>query len=216
MIWYDLIVKYKLWICCECRVAGVQEKAAFSVARGTDEYPERGRVIRFTNVITNINDDYNIQTGRFRFKTSLIENLAMCTIFSVRCRHDTFASRNISRVSVTDWHKTLALFSKRWENTIETWLGFHWVMLCDQKNKFSTLSLSHSKKHCSGSSKFWQVLFTLQQLHLLSECHCCYYYYFDIFPSIIPGRSWATLKLFNATEISSIGGSVAAETWCNI
>lgn len=47
-------------------VAGLQEKAAFSVARGTDEYPERGRVIRFTNVITNINNDYNTETGRFR------------------------------------------------------------------------------------------------------------------------------------------------------
>lgn len=87
-------------------MAGAQEKAAFSVARGTDEYPERGRVIRFTNVITNINNDYNTQTGRFRFKTSLTENLAMCTIFSVRCKHDIFAVINTSRVSVTDLHKT--------------------------------------------------------------------------------------------------------------
>lgn len=79
-------------------MAGLQEKAAFSVARGTDEYPERGRVIRFTNVITNINNDYNTETGRFRFKTSLIENLAMRTVFSVRCKHDIFAILNTSWV----------------------------------------------------------------------------------------------------------------------
>lgn len=45
---------------------GVQQQAAFSVARGTNEYPDKGSVIRFTNVITNINDDYNVETGRFR------------------------------------------------------------------------------------------------------------------------------------------------------
>lgn len=46
--------------------AGVQQKAAFSVARGTNEYPDRSSVIRFTKVITNINNDYNTNTGRFR------------------------------------------------------------------------------------------------------------------------------------------------------
>nr|XP_046240902.1 complement C1q subcomponent subunit C-like [Scatophagus argus] len=44
----------------------VQQRAAFSVARGSNEYPLRASVIRFTTVITNINDDYNITTGRFR------------------------------------------------------------------------------------------------------------------------------------------------------
>ncbi|XP_022597892.1 complement C1q subcomponent subunit C-like [Seriola dumerili] len=45
---------------------GAMEKAAFSVARGTNEYPDKASVIRFTTVITNINDDYNTDTGRFR------------------------------------------------------------------------------------------------------------------------------------------------------
>ncbi|XP_034724324.1 complement C1q subcomponent subunit C-like [Etheostoma cragini] len=47
-------------------VVGVQQQAAFSVARGTNEYPEKASIIRFTKVITNINDDYNTGTGRFR------------------------------------------------------------------------------------------------------------------------------------------------------
>ncbi|XP_062420045.1 complement C1q subcomponent subunit C-like [Pungitius pungitius] len=46
-------------------VVGVQHQAAFSVARGTNEYPEKSSVIRFTKVITNINDDYNTLTGHF-------------------------------------------------------------------------------------------------------------------------------------------------------
>nr|XP_020466756.1 complement C1q subcomponent subunit C-like [Monopterus albus]XP_020466757.1 complement C1q subcomponent subunit C-like [Monopterus albus] len=45
---------------------GVEEKAAFSVARGTNEYPDKSSTIRFTTVITNINDDYNTETGHFR------------------------------------------------------------------------------------------------------------------------------------------------------
>ncbi|XP_071349059.1 otolin-1-like [Trachinotus anak] len=45
---------------------GTQDRAAFSVARGTNEYPEKASVIRFTKVITNINNDYNTETGRFR------------------------------------------------------------------------------------------------------------------------------------------------------
>ncbi|XP_034062167.1 complement C1q subcomponent subunit C-like [Gymnodraco acuticeps] len=49
---------------------GVQQQAAFSVARGTNTHPEQASVIRFTNVITNINDDYNTETGRFRCRVS--------------------------------------------------------------------------------------------------------------------------------------------------
>lgn len=49
-----------------CRTAGVQQEAAFSVARGTNDYPDRRSVIRFTKIITNINDDYNSVTGHFR------------------------------------------------------------------------------------------------------------------------------------------------------
>lgn len=49
---------------------GVQQRAAFSVARGTDEYPERASVIRFTKVITNINNDYDTTTGHFRCRVS--------------------------------------------------------------------------------------------------------------------------------------------------
>ncbi|XP_022075300.1 complement C1q subcomponent subunit C-like [Acanthochromis polyacanthus] len=45
---------------------GVQPQAAFSVARGTNEYPDRASIIRFTNIITNINEDYNTRTGHFR------------------------------------------------------------------------------------------------------------------------------------------------------
>ncbi|XP_011615747.2 complement C1q subcomponent subunit C-like [Takifugu rubripes] len=45
---------------------GAQQRAAFSVARGTNQYPDRSSVIRFTKVITNINNDYNTETGRFR------------------------------------------------------------------------------------------------------------------------------------------------------
>lgn len=46
--------------------AGTQQRAAFSVARGTNEYPDRASIIRFTSVITNINNDYDTTTGRFR------------------------------------------------------------------------------------------------------------------------------------------------------
>ncbi|XP_040014567.1 complement C1q subcomponent subunit C-like [Xiphias gladius] len=46
--------------------AGFQQKAAFSVARGTNEYPDKASVIRFTTVITNLNNDYNTVTGHFR------------------------------------------------------------------------------------------------------------------------------------------------------
>uniref|UniRef100_A0A3Q3WS22 C1q domain-containing protein n=1 Tax=Mola mola TaxID=94237 RepID=A0A3Q3WS22_MOLML len=47
-------------------IVGIHQKAAFSVARGTNEYPDRSSIIRFTTVITNINDDFNPFTGRFR------------------------------------------------------------------------------------------------------------------------------------------------------
>ncbi|XP_041639385.1 complement C1q subcomponent subunit C-like [Cheilinus undulatus] len=50
----------------EAGSVGVRQKAAFSVARGTNDYPSRASVIRFTTVITNINDDYDTETGRFR------------------------------------------------------------------------------------------------------------------------------------------------------
>ncbi|KAM7005514.1 complement C1q subcomponent subunit C-like [Tautogolabrus adspersus] len=50
----------------EAGTVGVQQKAAFSVARGTNDYPDRASVIRFKSVITNINDDYNTETGHFR------------------------------------------------------------------------------------------------------------------------------------------------------
>lgn len=36
------------------------------MARGTNEYPERSSVIRFTMVITNVNGDYDTDTGHFR------------------------------------------------------------------------------------------------------------------------------------------------------
>lgn len=42
------------------------ETAAFSVARGTLEYPDRASVIRFTKVFTNLHNDYNTESGRFR------------------------------------------------------------------------------------------------------------------------------------------------------
>ncbi|XP_034546079.1 uncharacterized protein LOC117817461 [Notolabrus celidotus] len=45
---------------------GVQEKAGFSVARATNNVPDRSSVIKFLNVITNINDDYDTETGKFR------------------------------------------------------------------------------------------------------------------------------------------------------
>ncbi|XP_034021220.1 complement C1q subcomponent subunit C-like [Thalassophryne amazonica] len=48
----------------------VQQQAAFSVARGTNEVPDKFSVIRFTTVITNINNDYNTQTGHFRCRIS--------------------------------------------------------------------------------------------------------------------------------------------------
>ncbi|KAK9529636.1 hypothetical protein VZT92_013716 [Zoarces viviparus] len=49
---------------------GVQQQAAFSVARGTNDYPDKSSVIVFTKVITNINNDYNTVTGRFRCRVS--------------------------------------------------------------------------------------------------------------------------------------------------
>ncbi|XP_072237628.1 complement C1q subcomponent subunit C-like [Leuresthes tenuis] len=45
---------------------GALQHAAFSVARGINNYPDKGSVIRFTKVITNINDDYDTLTGHFR------------------------------------------------------------------------------------------------------------------------------------------------------
>lgn len=50
----------------EAGTVGVQRQAAFSVARGTAVFPDRASIIRFTKVITNINDDYNTETGHFR------------------------------------------------------------------------------------------------------------------------------------------------------
>ncbi|KAK7899431.1 hypothetical protein WMY93_020284 [Mugilogobius chulae] len=47
-------------------VGGVLERAAFSVARKIDNHPERASVIRFNSVITNLNNDYDVLTGRFR------------------------------------------------------------------------------------------------------------------------------------------------------
>ncbi|XP_029947653.1 complement C1q subcomponent subunit C [Salarias fasciatus] len=44
----------------------LQQQAAFSVARGSNERPEKNSVVRFTSVITNINEDYDTETGRFR------------------------------------------------------------------------------------------------------------------------------------------------------
>ncbi|XP_037830959.1 complement C1q subcomponent subunit C [Kryptolebias marmoratus] len=46
--------------------AGAQQQAAFSVARGTPDFPEKASLIRFTKVITNINNDYSTSTGHFR------------------------------------------------------------------------------------------------------------------------------------------------------
>ncbi|XP_008297999.1 complement C1q subcomponent subunit C-like [Stegastes partitus] len=54
----------------EAGTVGVQLQAAFSVARGTNEYPDKASVIRFTNVITDVGGDYNTETGRFRCRVS--------------------------------------------------------------------------------------------------------------------------------------------------
>lgn len=51
-------------------VAGVQHKVAFSVARGSTENPPRASAIRFTKVITNVNNDYNTETGHFRCRVA--------------------------------------------------------------------------------------------------------------------------------------------------
>ncbi|XP_071771829.1 complement C1q subcomponent subunit C-like [Centroberyx gerrardi] len=50
----------------EVRLVAAQQQSAFSVARGTANHPARTSVIRFTDVITNINGDYDTATGRFR------------------------------------------------------------------------------------------------------------------------------------------------------
>ncbi|XP_012735388.2 complement C1q subcomponent subunit C [Fundulus heteroclitus] len=50
----------------EAGSAAAQQKAAFSVARGTTEFPDKASVIRFTKVITNIQSDYDPETGHFR------------------------------------------------------------------------------------------------------------------------------------------------------
>ncbi|XP_056130579.1 complement C1q subcomponent subunit C-like [Lampris incognitus] len=42
------------------------QQSAFSVARGTATMPGRSSLIRFTNVITDFNKDYNTETGHFR------------------------------------------------------------------------------------------------------------------------------------------------------
>uniref|UniRef100_A0A673ZXS5 Complement component 1, q subcomponent, C chain n=1 Tax=Salmo trutta TaxID=8032 RepID=A0A673ZXS5_SALTR len=46
--------------------AGSLLQSAFSVARGTASPPEKASPIRFTSVITDVNKDYNTETGRFR------------------------------------------------------------------------------------------------------------------------------------------------------
>ncbi|XP_068450283.1 complement C1q subcomponent subunit C [Clinocottus analis] len=48
----------------------VQPQAAFSVARGLNDFPAKASVIRFTYVITNIYDDYDTETGHFRCRVS--------------------------------------------------------------------------------------------------------------------------------------------------
>ncbi|KAM4612854.1 complement C1q subcomponent subunit C [Polymixia lowei] len=45
---------------------GVEQRSAFSVARGTSETPSRNSAVRFTSIITDINQDYNTTTGHFR------------------------------------------------------------------------------------------------------------------------------------------------------
>uniref|UniRef100_A0A8C7Z3D0 C1q domain-containing protein n=1 Tax=Oryzias sinensis TaxID=183150 RepID=A0A8C7Z3D0_9TELE len=50
----------------EFGTVGLEQQAAFSVARYSSAPPEKGAVIRFAKVITNINDDYDTETGRFR------------------------------------------------------------------------------------------------------------------------------------------------------
>ncbi|XP_076028105.1 complement C1q subcomponent subunit C-like [Genypterus blacodes] len=54
----------------EAGTIGEVQRAAFSVARGTNDNPTKGRVIRFTNAITNIMDDYKTDTGHFRCRVS--------------------------------------------------------------------------------------------------------------------------------------------------
>ncbi|XP_058866280.1 complement C1q subcomponent subunit C-like [Acipenser ruthenus] len=43
-------------------------KSAFSVARGTLDYPNRFSPVRFNRIISNENGDYNPSTGKFRCK----------------------------------------------------------------------------------------------------------------------------------------------------
>ncbi|XP_014892102.1 complement C1q subcomponent subunit C-like isoform X2 [Poecilia latipinna] len=50
----------------EAGSAAAQQKAAFSVARGTSVFPAKSSTIRFTKVITNIENDFNTETGHFR------------------------------------------------------------------------------------------------------------------------------------------------------
>ncbi|XP_058488043.1 complement C1q subcomponent subunit C-like [Solea solea] len=49
---------------------GGQQRAAFSVARATTENPSSSGPIRFTTVITNIDNDYDVETGCFRCRVS--------------------------------------------------------------------------------------------------------------------------------------------------
>ncbi|XP_069568793.1 complement C1q subcomponent subunit C-like [Brachyistius frenatus] len=49
---------------------GIQQQAAFSVARGTHEYSAKASVVKFNNVITNINDDYDVTSGHFRCRVA--------------------------------------------------------------------------------------------------------------------------------------------------
>ncbi|XP_027858832.1 complement C1q subcomponent subunit C-like [Xiphophorus couchianus] len=50
----------------EAGSAAAQQKAAFSVARATSEFPAKSSTIRFTKVITNIENDFSTETGHFR------------------------------------------------------------------------------------------------------------------------------------------------------
>ncbi|KAJ0002541.1 hypothetical protein NQD34_007690 [Periophthalmus magnuspinnatus] len=47
-------------------VGGVPQRVAFSVARMTNDNPPRASIIKFTKIITNLNNNYDTQTGRFR------------------------------------------------------------------------------------------------------------------------------------------------------
>uniref|UniRef100_UPI001EAF87D6 complement C1q subcomponent subunit C-like n=1 Tax=Oncorhynchus gorbuscha TaxID=8017 RepID=UPI001EAF87D6 len=87
--------------------AGSLFHSAFSVARGTASPPEKASPIRFTSVITDVNKDYNTETGRFRKVKIMLCTPRLTVLSMLRARTAAF---NVSRRTPGGSLRSLSLF----------------------------------------------------------------------------------------------------------